>query len=146
MTGQQQKVIETFKCIKCGELASLLPSYNLPKGGRIIRAIHYKNQQEHRWTEFDSIEQFGRQPRKKGLPIRMHCPKCGAIGFVNEHYHPRDKYNLENIQFIFLHEKLPGLWGKGPKKRTKVRRCYVSKREQVDQVLEKLQERKGRVF
>jgi predicted RNA-binding Zn-ribbon protein involved in translation (DUF1610 family) len=138
-TSQSQ--IEVYKCPKCGEMAEISTVAYLPKGGRLVKAVHQnKEVPEHRWVGYSDLNQFGKQPKKKRNPIRMHCPKCGKIGTVNEHYQTKDKFKPENIQFIFLHERLKGIWGKN--RHAQYRRCYVMKKDHVDDVLRKLGGRK----
>ncbi len=123
-------VVQQHRCMVCmQEAQSIIAVERLPDDGLLWKAKH-ENGTHHVWTEHPS---FFIQ-KKKRLPTKIKCPKCGKIGRVNAFTHSNNSYK---INYYVAHEQRPGTWGKkGTMKR--MRRCYISDPEQREIILKKL--------
>ena len=73
--------------------------------------------------------------RKPDGPKIIICPVCHKRGRVND-FHP-DKARPDLVDYVVVHEKLRGAWGKNKAVR-KRRRCYITKLIDREAILKKL--------
>jgi hypothetical protein len=122
-------------CPLCGKEGVIHSIEMLPKNGISMECIHGDGER-HQWAEYESMEAvIAKNNRKPDGPKIIICPVCHKRGRVND-FHP-DKARPDLVDYVVVHEKLRGAWGKNKAVR-KRRRCYITKLIDREAILKKL--------
>lgn len=114
-------------------MSTLEPVEKLPNNAIEFIATH-PDGTIHKWVEYPSIEAVGRQEHRKMNPKMINCPKCHKRGRVNGY----NNYKDGTFNYVVVHEKIDGKWGRGKNTTSRRRRCYIYNKTQRDSILKKL--------